>query len=155
MGKRLRSYVGLVLAAGLVHVFHGTSMAEIPNLSSEQLQKNADVIVTGKVAAIYTRPESQGDYEYSHRIAEIVVDEVRQGQDMRAGDRLYVRYWSKRFVGEGNPETGHFGHRGVPAEGERAVAHLKGNRNDGYDVLSPNGLTGIKPTNAQGPSSRD
>jgi hypothetical protein len=140
MRTRTRCCVGWIAALGLAQVVSGKAPAEIPNLSAEELSEAAAAIVTGKISRIYTRTQTRGDYEYTHSLAEIVLDEVRQGQDLRSGDRLYVRYWRKRYVGTADPETGHYGHRGAPKEGERALVYLKGNRADGYDVLSPNGF---------------
>lgn len=141
METRVHSFLGLIVATGLVNACAGAAVAEIRNRSAEELAKAAGTIVAGKVSRIYSRTEPRGKYEHTDHIAEIVIDEVRKGQDFKPGDRVYVRYWRKRYVGTGNPEPGHYGHRGVPQEGERGVAYLKGNRSDGCDVLSPNGFS--------------
>lgn len=140
MSTRLPCVVEASVVVAVLSVFPAIAAAEIPNLSVAQLEKRAQAILTGKLTHIYHRSEKQGDYEYTHHLAEIVVDEVRAGQDIQPGDRVYVRYWRKRYVGAGRPEPGHYGHRGLPKAGERCIAYLKGSRADGYDALSPNGF---------------
>jgi len=147
MRNPFHSRAALTSAPGLLLLLVGAAAAEIPDLSVEQLERRAESIITGTLVHAYHRKEKKGDYEYTHSLAEIVVDEVRRGQDIDAGDRLYVRYWRNRFVGNGRPETGHFGHRGVPNEGTRVLVFLKGNRGDGFDVLPPNGFA-TPPTGA-------
>jgi hypothetical protein len=156
MKARIRCCVGLMAAMGLTHILSDIALAEIPNLSAEELSEAAEAIVTGKLSRIYARTERRGDYEVTHSIAEIVLEDVRQGQDLRSGDRLYVRYWRKRYIGTADPEPGHYGHRGAPKEGNRTLVYLKGNRADGYDVLSPNGFA--RPSSdasAERPPSRE
>lgn len=143
MRNPFHSRAALTSAPGLILLLVSAAAAEIPDLSAEQLERQAESIITGTLVHTYHRKETKGDYEYTHSLAEIVVDGVRKGQDIEAGDRVYVRYWRKRFVGNGRPETGHFGHRGVPNEGTHVLLFLEGDRADGFDVLSPNGIAAL------------
>jgi hypothetical protein len=54
----------------------GRGLPEIIDLSREELQQTATHIVTGTVAAVYTRHSNEGDWEYIRYPAEIRVDQV-------------------------------------------------------------------------------
>ena len=60
-----------------------------------------------------------------------------------AGDRIFVRYWRKRWIGDGNPAPDHYGHWDIPSANDAVVVYVKGTRKAGFDVLSPNGFYAV------------
>ena len=60
-----------VLAAAALAV---PARAEKAPLSPEELRKTATHVVTGRVAAIYERTETAGDWRYTRYVAEVRVD---------------------------------------------------------------------------------
>ena len=117
------------------------SEAEIPNKSPEKLQQVATHVVVGDVERIYkTVQKTSSHFEHTYSVAEVTIGEVKKGGEVVAGDRIFVRFWRKRWIGKGRPAPDHYGHRGVPKEGEQATIYLKGSRQNGYDVVSPNGF---------------
>ncbi len=132
----------------------GRGLAEIIDLSSEELQQTATEIVTGTVAAIYTRHSNEGDWEYIRYLAEIRVDQVEKSRRSGQADNcmtapLYVRYWQRRWVGSSPQPPSTSGHRSLPAEGRRYRFYLSNrafdgfsrqNMSGGYNVLLPNGF---------------
>jgi hypothetical protein len=126
----------LVAVGGLCAV----AMAERPNKPREELVKEATQAFTGRVERLYhAAPVKEGEFEFTHGVAEMTVASVEKGTDLRAGDRVFVRHWRKRWVGRGSPPPDHYGHRTVPAEKQSVAVFVTGTRETGYDVLSPNG----------------
>jgi len=135
------SIVPVCLAfAATAFVVAGTANAEIPKMSKEELQKFASHALVGTIEQTYERKETRRDYEYVYGVAEVNVDRVSQGEEIEEGDRVFVRYWKKRWTGPGNPSPGHYGHWNIPDSSDKAEIYIKGDRKTGYDVLSPNGF---------------
>ena len=135
------------LAASLLVM--SDARAEIPRLSKEKLQAAASHALTGTVERIYERKEKRGDFELTYGVAEVAVERVDQGTDIVANDRVFVRFWHQKWMGNGNPPPGHSGHWDIPAKTDSAEIFVKGNRKTGFDVLSPNGffkVTKLKTT---------
>lgn len=114
--------------------------AEIPKLSKEALQKSASHILTGTVERTYEHKEERGGFVYTYGVAEIAVERVAKGADVVANDRVYVRYWRKKAIGNGIPLADHYGHWDIPLKTDSAEIYVKGDRKTGFDVLSPNGF---------------
>lgn len=55
-----------------------------------------------------------------------------------AGDVIHVHYWSKTWIGTGDPPPGSSGHIGV-SKGDLGKAHLQ-RKSGRYEVLLPNGF---------------
>jgi hypothetical protein len=125
--------LSVALAAADIH-------AEIPKESKESLHASASHALTGKVAGTYERIEKRADFETTYGIAEVAVERVDKGAEIVAGDRIFVRYWRKRWVGKGNPPPDHYGHWNLPEATDAVVVYVRGDRTSGYDVLSPNGF---------------
>ena len=130
-----------VLSAVAICVFGTTARGEIPLKSPEELEKSASHIVLGKVNRIYASVEKTADFEHTYNVAELSTTKVRKGGDISRGNRVIVRYWNKRWIGEGHPLPDHYGHHGVPKTGDTVLIYLRGSRSDGYDVVSPNGFS--------------
>lgn len=125
-------------------------LAEKPLLPADTLKARATHIVTGTVAAIYTRVRREGGMEITRYVAEVKVAAVEKGEGVAAKVPLYVRYWSQRWTGrDEDMPAGTVGHRPLPAEGKEYRFHLARNAPDlfgdkgedgGYNVLGPNGV---------------
>lgn len=141
----------LALAATLVATTFAT--AEIPNQSKPDLHAEASHVLAGTVRQTYERKEQRGHFEYTHCVAEIAVERVDKGTGVAAGDRVFVRYWRKKWTGEGHALPDHYGHRNVPGGGDSVEVYVGGDRKTGFDVVSPNGffaVTKAKPPAAPG-----
>jgi hypothetical protein len=134
-----------MLSIAIVSATFGSSaFAEIPNKTPDKLEKLASHVITGKVLKIYSAVErSSPKWEFTYSVAELQVDRVEKGE--HEGRLAYVRFWHKRFLGEGPPEPSHYGHRRVPKVGSDARVYLMTEDDGGYDVLSPNGFAEIGP----------
>jgi hypothetical protein len=131
-------------AAGL----GGGVCAEIPDLSTARMQDVASHVFQGKVARIYSMVDrSTPQWETTHSVAELLVSRVEKGK--HDGRLAYVRFWHKRFVGEGSAPPGSYGHRGIPKVGGSTRVFVVEAEDGGFDVLPPNGFTVMPGENAQ------
>jgi hypothetical protein len=129
-----------------------SARAEIPNQSQEQLGASASHVLKGVVERTYEQKERRGDFEYTHCVAEIAVAQAEKGTEIAAGDRVFVRYWRKRWLAGGNPPPDHYGHRSVPDKSDSVEVYVKGNRKSGFDVVSPNGFFKVSKAKASDPN---
>lgn len=139
--------VSVALAASLMVMSHAN--AEIPKQSKKELQASASHALTGTVERVYEQKEKRAEFEYTYGVAEVAVESVDKGADVVANDRVFVRYWRKKWIGNGNPPPDHYGHGNIPAKTDTAEIYVKGDRKTGFDVLSPNGffkITKLKTT---------
>lgn len=120
------------------------SSAEIPPLSKEELLQDASAALTGKVVETYERVRNVEDLEWTYGVAEIAVERVEKGSHIASRDRVFVRYWHKRWIGKGPPLPDHYGHWNIPSQGDVAQIYVRGDRKSGFDVLSPNGFFEVK-----------
>jgi hypothetical protein len=137
------------VAAGVVPV-----RAEKAPLSPEELRKTATHIVTGRVAAVYERTETSGDWKYTRFVAEVRVEGSEKGDGIKKGDLVYVRYYRRAWVGTGKQPPSSSGHSGLPATGESVRAYLARNAYDGFtsentdggfNVIGGNGFEKLEP----------
>jgi hypothetical protein len=118
--------------------------AEVPMVSPEELQKNADVIVTGKVQAVHAlewRSPSDRDYLDIVFLVALSVEKVEKGEGIKAGDPLFVRSWMlkkrpKDWVGPS-------GHGTAPGPGAQVRVFLQGKKDGWYVPLLPNGIEAL------------
>ena len=123
----------------------GVVQGEIPKRSEPQLNRTASHVFVGTVVETYERQRKTGNrFEHTYGIAEIRVKAVEKGTDLALGNRVFVRYWRKRWIGDGPPPTGHSGHWNIPAAGNTVRVFVRGNPKSGFDVLSPNGFFSVK-----------
>lgn len=120
------------------------AQAEIPKKSQEKLAAEASHQLSGTIIRTYEQKEKRGGFEYTHGVAEVSVQAVGKGADIEKGDRIFVRYWKKRWTKNGNPPPDHYGHWNIPKESDQAEIYVKGDRKNGFDVLSPNGFFELK-----------
>ena len=125
------------------------SRAEIPLLRPDELKSNATHVFTGKVREVYRSTEREHDFEETCGVLEIVVGKVEKGVGPKEGEVVYVRFESRRWLGQGDPPPYSSGHH-VPAKGAVVRAHAKRDTDGGYEALAPNGLTVLNSDNAKG-----
>jgi hypothetical protein len=131
------SLVALLLIANV-------ACGEIPKLSREELLSDASAAFTGKVVETYERVRKSETYEETSGVAEIAVERIEKGSDIAVGDRAFVRYWHKRWIGQGPSPPDHYGHWNIPSQGDVVSIFVRGDRKKGFDVLSPNGFFEVK-----------
>ena len=125
--------------------------------SKKQLETIATHILVGKVQAVYSHKEREGiplvsGYEYDHKVAEVKIEKVEKG---KVSEKLiYVRYWSRKWMGIGLPPPGGQSFSPQPEKGQMCRFFLaknsydglseKGNQDGGYNVVYVNGVQPIK-----------
>jgi hypothetical protein len=129
--------------------------AEKVDLSPEELRKTATHVVVGQVTAVYSRVETNGDWRYTHHIAEVRVAETEKGDGLKKGDLTYARYWQKQWVGRGKQPPDTSGHRGLPNQGETIRIYMARNAYDGFGTTNDGGFNviganGFEPVKAAG-----
>ena len=121
-----------------------TARSEIPKRSEKQLTNSASHALVGTVVRTYERTAKRSrNFEYTYGVAEMNVKTVRKGSEVNPNERVFVRYWRKRWIGNGNPEPSHYGHGNIPKAGDVVLVFVKGDRQSGFDVLSPNGFFSV------------
>jgi hypothetical protein len=142
--RQLTRYLLSIISASAAAGVGGGACAEIPDMRPEKLQEIATHIFTGKVLKIYSTVErSSPKWEFTYSVAEVQVTNVEKGE--HEGRLAYVRFWHKRYMGEGPPEPSHYGHRRVPNVGTKTRVYVITEEDGGYDVLPPNGFAAIEP----------
>src|SRR5688572_18537506 len=117
--------------------------AEKVNMSSKQLRDTATHVVTATVAQIYERQETSPKWATTYYVAEIRVKTAEKGEDLKPGELLYVRYWRRKWVGDGPPEPSTSGHRGLPKQGDTLRIYLARDAYDGFYTTKDGGFTVI------------
>ncbi|QDU64269.1 hypothetical protein Pan216_51580 [Planctomycetes bacterium Pan216] len=134
----LRGMMLVVILGGLAPA----AWAALPPRSPEELQSDANVVVTGKVKEVFHKKRSEKGFVRTYFVAEVVVDEVSKGEGPSPGQVLYMRYWVLKSSPEG--WVGPSGLRGAPKRGDTIRAYLKRAADGGFDVLDPNGVSVVK-----------
>jgi hypothetical protein len=141
----------LLLAA----VLAGALRAEKVDLSAQELRQTATHVVVGKVKAIYERTESLAPWRQTFYLAELEVAQSEKGEGIKPGELVYVRYWHRRWIGNGPPEPNTSGHRGLPKVNETLRVYLarkaydgftRDNQDGGFNVIGANGFEPLKNT---------
>ncbi len=70
--------------------------------------------------AIYEKSTSFEDWQYRLFLADVRLADCSKGENLSAGELVYVRYWQRRWLGAGEPPDAITGHRELPPEGEFA-----------------------------------
>ncbi len=128
----------MVLTAGPT-----TAVAEKESLSPIELRKIATHVITGTVNAIYTATRTLDDWTYTTYVAEVQVAECAKGEGTKPNDLVYVRYWTRNWIGKGNPPPQTLGHRDLPEEGAFARIYLARNAYDGFGQIDDGGFNVI------------
>ena len=90
--------VVLVASAAVLLLACPAPAEKVPS-SQKQLESTATHIVVGKVQAIYTRTEREGNYEYVRKVAEVKIDKLEKGRG--PSGVIYVRYFDRHWKGKG------------------------------------------------------
>jgi hypothetical protein len=115
--------------------------AEVPRASPEELQKHAEVIVTGKVQAVHAsdyRSPNDRDYVDTVFLVALSVEKVEKGEGIKAGDPLFVRSW--KLKKRPKDWVGPSGHGTAPGPGAQVRVFLQGKKDGWYVPLLPNGI---------------
>lgn len=113
--------------------------AEKVNLTHERLHQTATHVITGTVKNIYSKTETTTNWKLTKYIAEIKISECQKGNDIEKGALIYVRYWSRIWIGDAPCPTSTTGHRGLPGEGMFVRVYLAQNAYDGFDLNNNDG----------------
>lgn len=126
----------------------GQLSAERAPRKVSELSSSSSNVVSGVLLDRFERKQKKGNFEYTYYVAEVVVNKVEKGSDIEVGDRIYVKYWRKRWTGLlSPPPPDTYGHYPIPEQGDRSDIYIKGSRKTGFEVLHPNGFFRInKPT---------
>ena len=150
--KRIPKSVVILLSLFLFNFIWG---AKAPS-SKQQLETVATHIVVGKVQAVYSYKKQEGialvsGYEYVHNVAEVKVEKVEKGKISES--LVYVRYWSRKWMGLGFPPPGGQSYENLPKKDQTYRFYLAknsydgwndGNKDGGYNVVYVNGIQPIK-----------
>ncbi len=141
-----RLMLPLFMLLGVVVV---PARGEKANMSPERLARTATHVIVGTVAQVYERTETIGDWAYTRYVAEVRVDAWEKGKEAPSSDLAYVRYWKRRWAGEGRMPLSTSGHRGLPKAGDTRRIYLarnaydgftRGNNDGGFNVIGANGF---------------
>ena len=127
--------------------------AEKAPYSTEQLESTATHIVVGKVQAIYTCTEREGNYEYVRKVAEVKIDKLEKGKG--PSGVICVRYFDRHWKGKGLAPPGGGSYWPQPKKGGTYRFYLarnaydgwsrEGTKDGGYNVVYVNGVQPVKP----------
>ena len=150
--KRIPKSVVILLSLFLFNFIWG---AKAPS-SKLQLETIATHIVVGKVQAVYSYKKQEGiplvsGYEYDHKVAEVKIEKVEKGKISES--LVYVRYWSRKWIGLGFPPPGGQSYENQPKKGQAYRFYLAknsfdgwkdGNKDGGFNVVYVNGIQPIE-----------
>jgi len=108
------------------------------------------------VQAVYSYKEREGiplvsGYEYDHKVAEVKIEKVEKGKISES--LVYVRYWSRKWIGLGFPPPGGQSYENQPKKGQAYRFYLAknsfdgwkdGNKDGGFNVVYVNGIQPIE-----------
>lgn len=138
--NRRSTLVALAAALALPLAARPLPPLEIPKKSPERLQEMATHVVVGTAKRVYATVEREGSFEFVRYVVELAVDEVEKGEGPEKDTPLYVRWFTKRWRGAGQPPADSSGHYGwTPKSGDRCRAFLARNAHDGYDPENADG----------------
>jgi hypothetical protein len=113
--------------------------AEVPNLTPEQLDEVATIVVEGTLDSIGGLRERSIAWDRRRWIHRLRVEQVLRGEGIAAGDLLEVHAWSSFYRFPVMVPAYATGHRPLPLVGERARLYAK-RRDDGrIAAVLPNG----------------
>ena len=112
-----------------------------PHLSPERLAASSSDVVIGAVVRVYTKELTNTDFQTTLCVAEIAVEKVVKGDSLKPGSIVFAKYYSKKWVGEGQMPPGWNGQQCVA--GGRYRVHLRGSHVKGFRVVEPNGFAAL------------
>jgi len=116
------------------------------------LKKTATHVIIGTVNAVYESTATDNDWKTTRYVAEVRIKSIEKGEDLKAGELVYVRYWHRQWISKNPPEPNTNGHRGLPDRGTTLRIYLAKNayngfgqtNDDGFDVVGANGFEKLK-----------
>lgn len=134
--------IALLLMACIAVALCGSSaafcLAALPLLNLDELAAEASHVFTGKVLRVYCDEQrDSAEWTTRHYVAEVRIDRQEKGQ--LPGKLAYVRFFDKRFTGEGPQPAGNFGHRPVPKQNSAVTVYAFESEDGGLEALQPNG----------------
>jgi hypothetical protein len=133
-------FFSLVALAYLALLTSDSSLADRPPESTKQLKNMATHVVVGTIAKVYKNQSSLGNWKTTECVAEVIVAKVNKGNEIVAKDRIFVKYYYKDWIGQGEmSETDWLGQRGFKAASP-VLLYLNGTSSQGYRVSEPNGF---------------
>ncbi len=144
----------VVIALLICGVGGGEVDAIKKRLTPAQKYRIATHVVTGRVTKVYEREEQKPKYHWTLYVAEVRVDEVEKGQGVSDRQLIYVRYWRRKWVGEGRVPPGTSGYHPIPVDGQAVRIYLARNSRDGasrenndggFNVLGMDGFEILEP----------
>lgn len=134
----LKSTRHILLAFLAISLLPLSSSAALPPLSPEELDADAEVIVTGTVTS--NEIAVTGSLSHTRWVIELQVklDSVIKGDgQMEPGWTLPVQVWKVRK----SKSVGAQGQNDIPAAGSRAQFWLEKNSHGDWEALEPNGIS--------------
>ncbi len=114
------------------------AVAEVPQLTPEQLESSATDIVLGVVESRAIDESDDGGYRERRFTFQVRVEETLKGE-LERGAVIPVTAWTRLWVGPGEQPPGSNGHAPLPLDGELARFFL-GAEDDAFAVVLPNGV---------------
>ena len=118
--------------------------------SKELLEQIATDIVVGKVQAIYSRTEREGNVEYVRKVAEVKIEKIEKGKV--TDELIYVRYFDMQYIGKVIVGPGSYSPQ--PTKGDTYRFYLArktydgwsldGAQDGGYNVVYVNGIQPVQ-----------
>jgi len=132
-----------LLGISLISIPVSAWAAKAP-VSAEELRKQADHIVSGKVIRVTARTEKSkverawGIHRDRVYTITLTVETVAKGSGVNAGDDIEVRAWepARRIP----PLPGSQGHESIPGKGDTITVHLLGVPGEVLAPILPNGI---------------
>lgn len=118
----------------------GVCLGEKADFPGEAEEK-ATHILTGTVAAIYSKITRTEANETVYYVAEVRVENVEKGEGIRPGQLAYVRYWHHlKWLEKGPIAPGPSGHANIPKEGDKRRMCLVRGADGSLDVYYVSGF---------------
>jgi len=142
----------VLVASAVLLLLACPAPAEKAPYSTEQLESTATHIVVGKVQAIYTCTEREGNYEYVRKVAEVKIDKLEKGKG--PSGVIYVRYFDRHWKGKGLVPPGGGSYWPQPKKGGTYRFYValnaydgwsaEGTKDGGYNVVYVNGVQSVE-----------
>ena len=137
-------------AAVCVSLGCGPAGAEVPPLSQQRLEAEADLVVTGRVTAVAAKEvESTGDgFKETRHTLTVEAAKVGKGR-LPAGARSVTAVGSSYVLPPGRSGTAGirsdaYDYIGEVREGWELTLYLKAGRGGAYEIIAPNGFSTLR-----------
>ena len=148
----MRHRIGWTARLAAALLLCGVAAGEVPPLAPPELEKEAELIVTGKVtkvAAEDVKPPAGGaERETKHRLT-VEVAKVVKGKPKDPAKPVVAVGWSAQLKPRTTGSGGHYADKGgvrvsAVREGWELKLYLKPGKDGEYDILFPNGFEVVK-----------